>query len=468
MSPNFNNELKPDPLAGDRAETERLLVEAYQAIWAAFGKLGPLLAGTAAAGRGDEKGRPDLTRVARPDPQRAPGSSQRRPASSAGRSGGRQRRHGRQRRQRFRWWSGRQRRWCRSRFSVFWWWRRRFGWRCEHGRCQFWWWRRRRRWRSRGMGARPPSRGGPPGAAPRRHRLLRCRYCDHARQVPQGPDPDPHFCQAKRKRTHFVVARSKRDRVRGDQARLHWLVLPRKLSINAISDVSLGHMPILQAMADGAQAQLQKCVGGGKGRGGAGRGGLGCAGRGGAGRNERPDNRHETAPRLTQARCQQAAACCLDGLPLGAQHGVRPSVPCWSPSLSANPFPVQNCAISFGRHLHMHVISTDFDAEGLKTKKHWNSFTTDFFMTLDHVVATLLSDGHPTPLKVRVCSWAAVRSARTSDACHLGCITYVTQSPAARNEELLKGRMVCPFCKLDLPTIPDVKRHVPCARAPSG
>ena len=46
VSPNFINELKPDPLAGDRAETERLLVEAYQAIWAAFGKLGPLLAGT--------------------------------------------------------------------------------------------------------------------------------------------------------------------------------------------------------------------------------------------------------------------------------------------------------------------------------------------------------------------------------------------------------------------------------------
>ena len=44
------------------------------------------------------------------------------------------------------------------------------------------------------------------------------------------------------------------------QARLHWLVLPRKVTINSISDVSLDHLPILQAMADGALAQLQKYV----------------------------------------------------------------------------------------------------------------------------------------------------------------------------------------------------------------
>lgn len=30
--------------------------------------------------------------------------------------------------------------------------------------------------------------------------------------------------------------------------------------------------------------------------------------------------------------------------------------------------------------LHLHVISKDFDSEFLKTKKHFNSFTTDFFI----------------------------------------------------------------------------------------
>lgn len=30
--------------------------------------------------------------------------------------------------------------------------------------------------------------------------------------------------------------------------------------------------------------------------------------------------------------------------------------------------------------LHMHVISQDFSSPFLKTKKHWNSFTTDYFV----------------------------------------------------------------------------------------
>lgn len=32
------------------------------------------------------------------------------------------------------------------------------------------------------------------------------------------------------------------------------------------------------------------------------------------------------------------------------------------------------------RHLHMHVISTDFDSPTLKTKRHWNSFHTELFI----------------------------------------------------------------------------------------
>jgi len=30
--------------------------------------------------------------------------------------------------------------------------------------------------------------------------------------------------------------------------------------------------------------------------------------------------------------------------------------------------------------LHMHVISQDFNSASLKTKKHWNSFTTEYFI----------------------------------------------------------------------------------------
>jgi aprataxin len=35
------------------------------------------------------------------------------------------------------------------------------------------------------------------------------------------------------------------------------------------------------------------------------------------------------------------------------------------------------------RRLHLHVISRDFDAPSLKTKRHWNSFTTPFFLDVD-------------------------------------------------------------------------------------
>ena len=31
-------------------------------------------------------------------------------------------------------------------------------------------------------------------------------------------------------------------------------------------------------------------------------------------------------------------------------------------------------------HVHMHVISDDFISPCLKTKKHWNSFTTGYFI----------------------------------------------------------------------------------------
>ncbi|CAB9526706.1 DNA-binding protein involved in single-strand DNA break repair [Seminavis robusta] len=36
-------------------------------------------------------------------------------------------------------------------------------------------------------------------------------------------------------------------------------------------------------------------------------------------------------------------------------------------------------------HLHMHVISQDFDSPHLKNKKHWNSFTTTFFVPVEEM-----------------------------------------------------------------------------------
>lgn len=45
------------------------------------------------------------------------------------------------------------------------------------------------------------------------------------------------------------------------------------------------------------------------------------------------------------------------------------------------------------RQLHMHVISSDFQGPFMKTKRHWNSFTTPFFVSFDFVLRSLETNG---------------------------------------------------------------------------
>ncbi|KAI8922727.1 HIT-like domain-containing protein [Entophlyctis helioformis] len=49
-------------------------------------------------------------------------------------------------------------------------------------------------------------------------------------------------------------------------------------------------------------------------------------------------------------------------------------------------------AIPSMRQLHLHVLGTDHDAPALKTKHHYNSFTTPFFVPLEAVVQRLETD----------------------------------------------------------------------------
>ncbi|GFR50688.1 hypothetical protein Agub_g12940 [Astrephomene gubernaculifera] len=48
--------------------------------------------------------------------------------------------------------------------------------------------------------------------------------------------------------------------------------------------------------------------------------------------------------------------------------------------------------------LHMHVVSQDFDSPSLKNKKHWNSFTTPFFIPFDNLERELVAQGRHTPI----------------------------------------------------------------------
>ncbi|XP_035746674.1 aprataxin isoform X1 [Egretta garzetta] len=85
-------------------------------------------------------------------------------------------------------------------------------------------------------------------------------------------------------------------------------------------------------------------------------------------------------------------------------------------------------AIPSMSQLHLHVISQDFDSPALKTKKHWNSFTTDYFLNSEDVIEMVRSKGKVT-VKDHV-------------------------------SELLKLPLRCHCCKQQLSTIPQLKEHL--------
>ncbi|XP_041641374.1 aprataxin isoform X2 [Cheilinus undulatus] len=85
-------------------------------------------------------------------------------------------------------------------------------------------------------------------------------------------------------------------------------------------------------------------------------------------------------------------------------------------------------AIPSMSHVHLHVISQDFDSPCLKNKKHWNSFTTDYFIESHDVINMLETDGK-----------VAVREGTS---------------------ELLKLPLRCHVCRKEFPTIPALKEHL--------
>uniref|UniRef100_A0A8C4TJK3 Aprataxin n=1 Tax=Erpetoichthys calabaricus TaxID=27687 RepID=A0A8C4TJK3_ERPCA len=85
-------------------------------------------------------------------------------------------------------------------------------------------------------------------------------------------------------------------------------------------------------------------------------------------------------------------------------------------------------AIPSMSHIHLHVISQDFDSPSLKNKKHWNSFTTDYFLDSEAVMEMVEKNGKVT----------------VKDG----------------TSELLKLPLRCHVCRRELPTIPQLKDHL--------
>ncbi|KAK3601332.1 hypothetical protein CHS0354_011934 [Potamilus streckersoni] len=80
-------------------------------------------------------------------------------------------------------------------------------------------------------------------------------------------------------------------------------------------------------------------------------------------------------------------------------------------------------------HLHMHIISQDFDSPSLKTKKHWNSFTTEYFHDSEDIINMLEKNGR-------------------------------VELDTKKYQELLKNPLKCHVCLKDLPNMPNLKQHI--------
>jgi aprataxin len=85
-------------------------------------------------------------------------------------------------------------------------------------------------------------------------------------------------------------------------------------------------------------------------------------------------------------------------------------------------------AIPSMSHVHLHVISQDFDSPCLKNKKHWNSFNTEYFLESQAVIKMVQEAGQVTV--------------------HDG------------TSELLKLPLRCHECQQLLPSIPQLKEHL--------
>ncbi|XP_046398848.1 aprataxin [Ischnura elegans] len=87
-------------------------------------------------------------------------------------------------------------------------------------------------------------------------------------------------------------------------------------------------------------------------------------------------------------------------------------------------------AVASMSRLHMHVISQDFNSKCLKTKRHWNSFTSSYFVPASSIIAELEKNG---------------------------CIKRMASKTA---ESLLATPLKCHKCSLEPKTMPQLKTHL--------
>ena len=78
------------------------------------------------------------------------------------------------------------------------------------------------------------------------------------------------------------------------------------------------------------------------------------------------------------------------------------------------------------RRLHCHLLSADLESPMMKNKRHFNSYSTDFFIPLPVVVETLRVNGF-----VEVCRESAQKALKSDLRCHR-CQNLIQNFPALK------------------------------------
>ncbi|KAG0253920.1 hypothetical protein DFQ27_007153 [Actinomortierella ambigua] len=81
--------------------------------------------------------------------------------------------------------------------------------------------------------------------------------------------------------------------------------------------------------------------------------------------------------------------------------------------------------------IHLHVLSTDYSTARMKRKEHWNSFTTEFFISPAYVLQILRERGR----------------------------FQLSDQERERFEAIVSQNLQCPVCKTVGRNMPDIKRH---------
>ncbi|XP_054712874.1 aprataxin-like isoform X2 [Uloborus diversus] len=97
---------------------------------------------------------------------------------------------------------------------------------------------------------------------------------------------------------------------------------------------------------------------------------------------------------------------------------------------SPSGFKIGYHAVPSMSQLHLHAISQDFDSPCLKTKTHWNAFTTEYFIDSEDVIRDVEKYG-------KVC-----------------CIDERSA------KEILKKDLRCHICNESLKNMPKLKEHI--------